>query len=406
MKNIAWFLCALLLAACARPGTTLPPLAAPSERDATPLAAYKMLYRFPGGNSGSGPTGFINVKGVLYGTTLAGGSQSLGTVFVRDTSGKVRVLHSFGSGADGAEPNGTLVDLNGTLYGTTQYGGTNGNGTVFAIDPNGSERVLYSFKGGADGATPLLAGLVIINGKLYGTTNAGGNLSCRHQQVIGCGTVFAITTSGTESVFYKFKGKPDGANPSGPLTASGSTIYGTTNFGGSFNDGSVFSLTTSGAKKTLYSFKGFPDGVEPFAGVTLSGGKLYGTTTLGGAYEGAGTVFELTTTGGKERVLHSFRGAPDGALPYGWLAVAGNTFYGTTEFGGSSRWSCVGHGVVGCGTIFSVTPSGKFTLLYHFKGHVDGAFPLAGLVAANSGFYGTTVSGGTKANGTIFRVTP
>jgi len=365
-----------------------------------------MLYRFPGGNSGSGPTGFINVKGVLYGTTLAGGSQSLGTVFVRDTSGKVRVLHSFGSGADGAEPNGTLVDLNGTLYGTTQYGGTNGNGTVFAIDPNGSERVLYSFKGGADGATPLLAGLVIINGKLYGTTNAGGNLSCRHQQVIGCGTVFAITTSGTESVFYKFKGKPDGANPSGPLTASGSTIYGTTNFGGSFNDGSVFSLTTSGAKKTLYSFKGFPDGVEPFAGVTLSGGKLYGTTTLGGAYEGAGTVFELTTTGGKERVLHSFRGAPDGALPYGWLAVAGNTFYGTTEFGGSSRWSCVGHGVVGCGTIFSVTPSGKFTLLYHFKGHVDGAFPLAGLVAANSGFYGTTVSGGTKANGTIFRVTP
>ena len=364
-----------------------------------------MLYRFPGGNSGSGPTGFIDVKGLLYGTTLAGGSQRLGTAFEREASGKVRFLHSFGSGKDGAEPNGTLVELNGTFYGTTQYGGTYGNGTVFAIGPNGSERVLYSFKGGGDGATPLLAGLVVINGKLYGTTNAGGDLSCKHQHVIGCGTVFSITTSGTESVLYKFKGKPDSANPSGPLTVSGSTIYGTTNFGGTFNYGTVFSITTSGVKNILYSFKGFPDGVMPFAGVILLGGKLYGTTTLGGEYQGAGTVFELTT-GGRERVIHSFRGAPDGALPYGWLVVVGNTFYGTTEFGGSSRWSCVGHGVVGCGTVFSVTPSGKFTLLYRFKGNLDGAFPLAGLAGAKSGFYGTTVSGGRKANGTIFRVTP
>lgn len=364
-----------------------------------------MLYRFPGPPAGSQPTGLLNVKGLLYGTTMQGGSTTFGTVFVRGLAGTVRIIHSFGTGSDGADPNGTLVELNGKFYGTTQYGGAYGNGTVFSIQPNGTERVLYSFKGGSDGANPLLVGMVAINGKLYGTTNAGGDLSCKHELLIGCGTVFAVTASGTETVLYRFAGKPDGANPSGPLTASGKTIYGTTNFGGKSDNGSVFRVTTSGSERVVYGFKGYPDGVTPFAGVILSGGKLYGTTTLGGAYQGAGTVFELST-GGSERVLHSFRGVPDGALPYGPLIAAGNRFLGMTEFGGSDRWSCVGHGVVGCGAVFSVTTSGKFTLLYRFKGHLDGAFPLGGLVVAKSGFYGATVAGGNKNNGTIFQEIP
>jgi hypothetical protein len=59
-----------------------------------------------------------------------------------------KVLWSFGSGTDGAVPLAGLIEVNGMLYGTTYYGG-NGyaggyNGTGFAINPNrGAEGVGY-----------------------------------------------------------------------------------------------------------------------------------------------------------------------------------------------------------------------------------------------------------------------
>ena len=48
-------------------------------------------------------------------------------------SGNEKVLHSFGYGSDGATPLAGLIDVNGTLYGTTSAGGTYGDGTVFAL---------------------------------------------------------------------------------------------------------------------------------------------------------------------------------------------------------------------------------------------------------------------------------
>ena len=65
--------------------------------------------------------------------------------------------------------------MGGALYGTTEYGGAAGDGTVFRSSTAGSESIVHTFKGGSDGATPLLGGLVAIAGKLYGTTNAGGD---------------------------------------------------------------------------------------------------------------------------------------------------------------------------------------------------------------------------------------
>src|SRR5579862_8114661 len=74
---------------------------------------------------------------------------------------------------DGQGPLAGLVAVNGVLYGTTSAGGL-GHGTVFSITTDGSENVLYRFKGGSDGANPE-AGLLAINGVLYGTTAAGGS---------------------------------------------------------------------------------------------------------------------------------------------------------------------------------------------------------------------------------------
>src|SRR5208337_2337900 len=87
---------------------------------------------------GYGPTGgMIFVGGKLYGTTQAGGASCCGTVFqlVAGKSGTwaETVLHSFTGGEDGAYPWAGLIFLNGRLYGTTSDGGSYGGGNVFRL---------------------------------------------------------------------------------------------------------------------------------------------------------------------------------------------------------------------------------------------------------------------------------
>jgi len=74
-------------------------------------------------------------------------------------------------------PTAGLINVEGTLYGTTDGGGAKGDGTVFTITPSGAETVLYSFKGGSDGNFPY-ASLVNVKGTLYGTTFEGDGSGC------------------------------------------------------------------------------------------------------------------------------------------------------------------------------------------------------------------------------------
>jgi uncharacterized repeat protein (TIGR03803 family) len=392
-------LCSVVLAGCAQAltSTPLPPRGAAAV---SPQTADKVLYSFRGYPSGAVPTGLTGFQGAFYGTASEGGTHTFGTVFVRNSSG-VRMLYNFKGGDDGAEPEGALVALNGTLYGTTGYGGASGDGTVFAISTAGAERVIYNFKGGADGATPILGSLLVANGKLYGTTSAGGNPKCHTQGSAGCGIIFSVTTSGTESVLHRFAGKSDGAMPVGSLIDVDGAFYGTTASGGTSGNGSVFKIA-AGMLHTLYSFKGYPDGAFPYAGVIDVDGTLYGTTAAGGAYDDSGTVFALSLAG-TERVLHSFKGYPDGAVPYAQLTDVDGVLYGTTQWGGYAGRRCTGRGIVGCGIIFSVSPSGDEDVLYAFKGVPDGAHPWSSLILEGSSeFYGTTVTGGAKGDGCIF----
>ena len=70
-------------------------------------------------------------------------------------------------------------------------------------------------------------------------------------------------------------------------------------------------------------------------------------------------------------------------------------FYGTTESGGTA----------GEGTVFKMTPSGALTSLYSFS-YTNGAIPVAGLVQATDGnFYGVTYEGGAYGFGTLFKIT-
>jgi len=315
----------------------------------TPSGKEKVIHSFDGPGDGGYPYGtFINVNGTLYSTTAGGGTMGYGTVFSVTPSGTETVLHSFGGSQDGSDPYAGLLNVNGTLYGVTSMGGgaycsSRGCGTVYSITTSGNETVLYSFKGGSgDGVLPT-AVLVDVKGTLYGTTSRGG--------VNGDGTVFSVTTSGTEeTVLHSFGGSGDGETPAAGLLNVNGTLYGTTSSGGancsSRGCGTVYSITRHGKETVLYRFKGGSgDGEYPNAVLINVNGTLYGTTT-GGGVNGDGTVFSVTTSGTEETVLHSFGGSGDGEVPYAGLLNVNGTLYGTTYEGGAN----------GDGTVYSITP--------------------------------------------------
>jgi uncharacterized repeat protein (TIGR03803 family) len=308
------------------------------------------------------------------------------------------VLYSFKGGNDGRDPHaGPLIKVKGALYGTTVYGGGKCHkrcfgGTVYAITTSGGKTVLHSFEvSSTDGKNPR-AGLIDVAGTLYGTTVHGGAASCY------CGTVFKVTLSGAESVLYSFAGEPDGFGPDSGLLNVNGTLYGTTFNGGTAGDGTVFAITTSGKETVLHSFTGIPDGAHPYAGLINVNGTLYGTTTSGGATcnlkGGCGTVFTITPSGA-ETVLYRFKGgAGDGKAPtQAALLDVNGTLYGTTTYGGTNDW----------GTLFSLTTSGDETVVHNFGGPGDGVLPYGGLLDINGRLYGTTSNGGSVVCGVRYR---
>jgi uncharacterized repeat protein (TIGR03803 family) len=210
-------------------------------------------------------------------------------------------LHNFCSEGgstctDGSGPNAPLIQgADGSLYGTTSYGGPGGVGTIFKITSSGTLTTLHIFcseSDCADGAFPS-GGLILANdGNFYGVTVYGG--------VLGVGTVFKMTPSGTLTTFYNFCSVlycDDGSAPNGGLIqAPNGNFYGTTTTGGAsqpnqIGDGVVYEISPAGKLTTLHSFDG-TDGYFPIASLVQYGGSLYGTTFHGGA-NGSGTLFRL-----------------------------------------------------------------------------------------------------------------
>jgi uncharacterized repeat protein (TIGR03803 family) len=304
-----------------------------------------VLHTFTGEPDGDSPRGGLirDARGNLYGTTYFGGSNNCffgcGVIFKVSPSGTERVLYQFQGGGDGSEASSTLIwGAQGDLYGTT-------HGTVFKLGPGHKETVLSSLD------EPNGRLVKDADGNLYGTTFFGPNYGCYFG--FGCGVVFELSPTGAETVLYNFTGGADGGNPAaGLIRDAAGNLYGTTALGGTVGScahnagcGVIFKLTPSGTETVLYTFSGGADGAAPGELIMDAKGNLYGTTGSGGAF-GQGTVFELTTAG-VQKVLYSFTGGTDGGTPLGRLVRDSHgNFYGTTQFGGA--WSF--------GTVFKLTP--------------------------------------------------
>lgn len=332
-----------------------------------------------------------------------------------------RVIHNFTGGLDGSDPQaGLAMDRAGNLYGTASEGGNAGSfGAVFRLVHSGSNWVfypLYDFRGSYDGANPLGPLTVGPDGAFYGTTLAGGSVSCGYQ----CGVVFRLTPTATfpssaftpwdETVLYAFTGL-DGSEPVYPqlIFDHAGNLYGATQFGGSHGGGAVLEMTPSSGggwtEQVLYGgFEGdSPTGSQPYSGVVMdSAGNLYGTTSIGGE-PGDGVVYEVSPAQGgwAQTILHSFANGGDGGLSFGGLVMdqAGN-LYGGTVSGGAGN----------CGVIYELSLSNggwSFAPIYSLPpvhGQCGGGPYETLTIDAAGNLYGTANGDGADGAGMVFKL--
>jgi uncharacterized repeat protein (TIGR03803 family) len=292
---------------------------------------------------------------------------------------------------------------------------------------------LYGFgaSSGWGANSPLVQGL---DGNFFGTTSFGGANQnaelCFEEQQSGCGTAFELTRDGRFKVIYNFCAQvncADGGAPSnGLILGADGNFYGTTDAGGAnFNatvcanyvvscPGTVFKMTPAGELTTLYNFcsqANCADGFDATSLLQARDGNFYGVTGGGGIIltdgyctNGCGTVFKLTPAG-KFTVLYKFCEKPkcvDGSNPIGLMQATDGNFYGMTYYGGTSYESW--------GTVFEITPAGRYTVLLNFcpvGACENGQYPDAPPIQGGDGnLYGTTRGGGAHGGGTVFELSP
>jgi uncharacterized repeat protein (TIGR03803 family) len=376
---------------------------------ASPAQTFNSFFSFDGTNGNQPSYGFLiqATNGNFYGTTYLGGANNGGSVFEITPEGVLTTIYSFCAQTactDGAYPYGGLVQAtNGNFYGTASSGGTNNGGTVFEVTQNGALTTLYNFCAITDcndGEAPSAALIQATNGNFYSTTQDGG--------ANGGGTVFEITPAGVLTTLYSFCAEAicaDGETPLAPLIqAKNGNFYGTTYLGGGYKAGAAFQVTSAGKFILMRGFNRVHTGANPNAGlVQASNGDFYGVTSQGGPNAGfnpeGGTFFQMTA-GGAVTVLYSFcaqTNCTDGSIPTGGLILGSDgNFYGTASSGGANNG----------GSVFEFTPAGALTTLYSFcslSNCTDGDSPYGGLIEASNGtFYGTTWTGGSNQDGTVF----
>lgn len=358
-------------------------------------------------------TGLVQASdGNFYGVGLVEFPTQTTSVFKMTPAGAVSVFYAFAAdGSQGSQTHtGLLQARDGNLYGTTsgECCGTAENGTVFQLSLSGAFQTLYVFQGAptngsGDGSSPwgnLIQGL---DGALYGTTFGGGT-TAGYCVVDGCGTVYRVTTTGEESILYRFTGSAlDGENPqnAGLVQLSDGTLYGVTGgnpygviglqycyvgYVDTAGCGTLFQISTSNKFQQLHNF-GSGDGAYglfPMTSMTrASDQNLYGVALDGGGW-GAGTVYRLQRNPATP-VVEISGVSPVGGPPGTTVVISGKGFTGTSQV---------------------TFPTGSNATPIPFTTVSDGEITIAVPVTGVSGAVGVTAPRGTTFSPVIFYLQP
>ncbi len=389
-------------------------LAPPSS--AWAAVEYKVLHSFGSGSDGAGPFGPLafDGKGNLYGVTGGGGDGcgdgGCGTVYqLSPGSGgkwKETVLYNatFESPAGGL-----VVDASGNIYGTASVAYATGG--VFELSPSSggySFNVLYS---GGDSGPGLLRDDL---GNLYGEMGPGQE----HDGAIG--ELSPGSRGWTYTQLYGVCCNNGIGPPAPPIWDGKGNMFGTMTAGGIYKGcnwsggcGVIYEMTPNGdgtwTYRVLHLFLEHnpKDGQNPRSGLLMDkSGNFYGATVVGGPY-GDGTVFKLAYKGGhwQETILYDFPNCIDGCGVAGTLAMDkhGN-LYGTAGGG-------TGNCGESCGVVFKLSSQKngkwKYSVVFDLNPETGGSQPFYGVTLDGKGnMFSVTSRGGKYGFGTAFEITP
>lgn len=343
----------------------------------------QILHAFAGTTKdGCTPVGgvVLDLSGNLYGTLAGCGVNGLGQVYELSPGGSgwtETILWNFvGAPNDGAVSYSTpVVDMKGRLFGTTLAGGSgncsntgfpHGCGVVFEVvsarDGGWKESIVYSFTGGSsDGNAPKAGVTLGSDGTLYGLTSFGGPYSQ--------GVLYALKSTGgrkwAEAVLHTFpENEGDGTYPVGvPIIDDHGRLFGASSLGGKMEGGTIWEVSPDGnswSEKVLFSFTTSGNAPnDPYAGV-IFGPKdiLYGTTVEGaGGCDGfgCGAVYSFNLKTGKLHTLLAFDSTDTNSPESALLRDAQGNLFGTTAFGGDNTGSGCQGILTGCGTVYELS---------------------------------------------------
>lgn len=241
-----------------------------------------------GGDAGGGDV--IYYDGVILGTTLYGGDDGAGTIFLYDIDDDAYVtLYEFEGATDGSEPADIILDLDDrVIYGCAANGGENGDGSIFKYDLNDfSFETIFSFDRTVQNGWGIYQRLVLYDGRLYGIaydylSGGGGDDGPQENELRNGGdydegVFFSIKTDGTDYIEHHafLDGNyADGYAPYCAPTRIGASFFGTTSSGGASDLGTVFKYAFEPPTVAASITDNNSDGDEPeiTAEITSTGG--------------------------------------------------------------------------------------------------------------------------------------
>lgn len=381
---------------------------------------YEILHSFDSSIGESVP--FLGLtagsNGDFFGATAIGITSEFGSVFQLSFSGEYVKLFDVprsGANRDPIEVNSILNGNNGLFYASAGsppgYSGMGGQILKFARSSGhydtfilwegrspsslilGSDNVIYgilSHAGNGSGDARLFK--VNLDGSGYvefGPTNAFlAHLqeTSDGQLIALAGITNAIVLVKTDKIgsylshLYSFPAQFN-LSDINIITSGDGNIYGT--IAREVNSGPSLIFRISENNYTnIHVFRSDSQSLIDLPGTLSEGpdGYLYGVTI--GTDKSFGTIYRMAKDDWQFRVLHKFLYTSDGAMPMDGLILASDgNFYGTTARGGENHM----------GTVFRLNSNGTHNVLNHFRGGVNGAVPLTGLVEGRDGsLYGNT----------------